>query len=208
LALEQDSVRKPLFDQEFGEGLHGPYNSRYFRNSQVSGILYRSRASDASNGNAARTRLVYRNRFKLHVVLKALYGKLDDAALSDFRGLRKRFNEAAKSVDCAVRFLVDTAKRSPPAHRECWFSGPSTLVNKTETFGLEKVDFTRHDLKGLEPAPRAAGQEGWRCLATLRGHKSLILSCAWSPDGQRLVSGSDDDTLRVWDAASGRCLSE
>ena len=32
------------------------------------------------------------------------------------------------------------------------------------------------------------------------------LACGWSPDGQRILSGSQDDTLKVWDAASGQCL--
>jgi len=38
------------------------------------------------------------------------------------------------------------------------------------------------------------------------GHHSPVTSCAWSPDGGRLVSGSYDNTLRVWEAESGRCL--
>ncbi|WP_224364956.1 NACHT and WD40 repeat domain-containing protein [Hyalangium versicolor] len=45
-----------------------------------------------------------------------------------------------------------------------------------------------------------------QCLLTLSGHKAAVVSCAWSPDGQRLLSGSDDFTLKVWDASSGRCL--
>ncbi len=36
-------------------------------------------------------------------------------------------------------------------------------------------------------------------VATLRGHSSEIRSVAFSPDGQRLVSGSNDWTFKLWD---------
>jgi WD40 repeat protein len=42
------------------------------------------------------------------------------------------------------------------------------------------------------------------CLLTLSGHASLVNACAWSPDGQRLLSGSFDNSLRVWDTSSGQ----
>ena len=38
------------------------------------------------------------------------------------------------------------------------------------------------------------------------GHTSGINCAVYSPDGQRIVSASDDDTLRIWDAYNGECL--
>ena len=34
----------------------------------------------------------------------------------------------------------------------------------------------------------------------LQGHPDYVTSVAFSPDGKRIVSGSDDTSLRVWDA--------
>jgi WD40 repeat protein/serine/threonine protein kinase len=41
---------------------------------------------------------------------------------------------------------------------------------------------------------------------TLAGHNGNVNAAAWSPDGTRVVTASDDDTARVWDASSGRLL--
>jgi WD40 repeat protein len=43
-------------------------------------------------------------------------------------------------------------------------------------------------------------------LKTLRGHLSGVWSVAFSPDGQRIVTGSGDHTAKVWDAASSKEL--
>ena len=38
-------------------------------------------------------------------------------------------------------------------------------------------------------------------LQTLKGHTDTVWSAAFSPDGQRIVSGSFDKTLKIWDAS-------
>ncbi|MCZ7638200.1 MAG: hypothetical protein M5U12_20470 [Verrucomicrobia bacterium] len=40
-------------------------------------------------------------------------------------------------------------------------------------------------------------------LKTLRGHLAPVVAVAFSPDGRRLVTGSYDNTARVWDAEQG-----
>ncbi|HEX9131269.1 MAG TPA: protein kinase [Ktedonobacteraceae bacterium] len=40
-------------------------------------------------------------------------------------------------------------------------------------------------------------------LYTYTGHKGSVLTAAWSPDGYRIASGSTDNTVQIWDAATG-----
>jgi len=42
----------------------------------------------------------------------------------------------------------------------------------------------------------------------LSGHTDWVRSVAFSPDGKRIVSGSDDNSLRLWDAVKGVPLNE
>ncbi|KAJ5541349.1 hypothetical protein N7494_006425 [Penicillium frequentans] len=49
--------------------------------------------------------------------------------------------------------------------------------------------------------------ENWSlCLQTLEGHSKEITQIAWSPDGSRLASVSDDHTIRIWDPATGQTI--
>jgi WD40 repeat protein len=43
------------------------------------------------------------------------------------------------------------------------------------------------------------------CLLTLEGHTDRVNSAFYSPDGSRIVSASNDKSIRIWDANSGQC---
>nr|VFJ68237.1 MAG: WD40 repeat [Candidatus Kentron sp. FM] len=53
------------------------------------------------------------------------------------------------------------------------------------------------DLQGPADAP----------VRLLQGHTDVVLSLAFSPDGGRLLSGSGDNTARLWDVESGKPLA-
>jgi hypothetical protein len=54
-------------------------------------------------------------------------------------------------------------------------------------------------------AAGAAGQVQQDIFAQL-GHVNEVLAVAFSPDGRTALSGSWDDTLKLWDVATGREL--
>jgi WD40 repeat protein len=43
-----------------------------------------------------------------------------------------------------------------------------------------------------------------KSVRTLKGHSSGVTSVSFSPDGRRIVSGSSDKTVKVWDAQTGQ----
>jgi WD40 repeat protein/serine/threonine protein kinase len=53
-------------------------------------------------------------------------------------------------------------------------------------------------------AVRVWDLEAGTLLATMRGHQNKVSSVAFSPDGRRVVSASQDQTLRVWEVGGKR----
>jgi eukaryotic-like serine/threonine-protein kinase len=75
----------------------------------------------------------------------------------------------------------------------------------TIAFAPDGKTFALHCVKwngGIQIHEAASG----RWLRTLQGHRERVMSLEFSPDGTRLLSGSMDQTARVWDWRSGREL--
>ena len=65
--------------------------------------------------------------------------------------------------------------------------GGGNTNKKTESSA--KVDYTK-----------------FTCLKTLEGHLETVNSVAFSPDGTKIISGSADNTVKIWNANTGECI--
>ena len=55
-------------------------------------------------------------------------------------------------------------------------------------------------------AAMTTGQEA--PLATFKGHTNAIYTVAYSPDGKSFVTGSFDNSAKLWDASTGKIIRE
>jgi len=65
----------------------------------------------------------------------------------------------------------------------------------------ELLDACPNDLRGWEWY--RLNHISDQAVMTLRGHDEVVYLVAFSPDGKRIISGSRDNTIKVWDSATG-----
>jgi nitrous oxidase accessory protein NosD len=71
----------------------------------------------------------------------------------------------------------------------------------TSTIGPRTVYAQVRD--GVENVSPTASVSIFLTSVSLTGHTDWVTSVAFSPDGRLLASGSDDDTIKLWEVASG-----
>ncbi|GKT96934.1 LOW QUALITY PROTEIN: beta transducin-like protein HET-E4s [Colletotrichum tofieldiae] len=94
-------------------------------------------------------------------------------------------------------------------HRASIESSPLQVYTSALIFSPRR-SIVRELFRQQEPAwivMKPSMEDEWdACLQTLEGHSSPVASVASTGDGTQLASASWDNTVKVWDAATGQCL--
>ncbi|KAJ7732746.1 WD40 repeat-like protein [Mycena maculata] len=117
--------------------------------------------------------------------------------LTTFRmELRDRVKDALLFVRC---FAIPISTAVPHIYLSAMVFAPANSITR-ETY-LQDIP----GVLGLK-----TGRECWwpGLQGVLRGHNGEVNSVAFSPDGRRIVSGSYDNTVRIWDAETQEQIRE
>ncbi|KPA36057.1 nwd1 protein [Fusarium langsethiae] len=113
----------------------------------------------------------------------------------------KEARQLTELLQDARRFILSHKRAIEIAPLQVYAS--ALVFSPTRTLIRELFEKEEPNWITLKPSV----ESDWNaCMQTLEGHGSWVYSVAFSADGQRLASGSDDKTVKMWDTATGACM--
>jgi len=111
--------------------------------------------------------------------------------------------EEARTAEAEQRKLAET--KTEDLRRSLYVNSINLADSKYKEGNIARVrellDLCPADLRGWE------WDRLWhisdQVMMTLRGHQNMVFSVAIDPDGEHIISGSQDGTVKVWDAETG-----
>jgi len=118
-----------------------------------------------------------------------------------------RFLRMLRQINPQYRDTAEWIQRYPLLG---WLSGAIRIIAIPNEFSGSKSIAFSPDSR-LMVSVRFDDVKIWEVASTmllhiLKGHKDDVNSVAFSPDGYCLASGSDDETIKIWDVAAGQLL--
>ncbi len=82
------------------------------------------------------------------------------------------------------------------------------LVLAIDAVDLAQRNLLPHEIPLAASSSLLTGVQTTQEKNRLQGHERAVLSVAFSGDGRRIVSGSNDDTVRLWDVETGQLIGD
>ncbi|KAJ6592977.1 WD40-repeat-containing domain protein, partial [Mycena capillaripes] len=116
----------------------------------------------------------------------------------------------ANEVTCLIEFVTDARRFVSCFWDAINQSAPHIYLSALALAPKDSKISERfsHEFPKLVSIKRGKMKQWPGTIAVLEGHTSDVRSVAFSPDGKRIVSGSHDSTVRIWDAETGAALRE
>ena len=110
--------------------------------------------------------------------------------------LKDRVSDRYKSVDDV---LADIKSSTSPS------STPTVIPSKSSNTIPPTIINTPP--QQYQSSPTTPGGQKWQCIHTLTSHVAAVRSVTISPDGETLASGSDDNTIKIWQLHKGNLVN-
>ena len=129
---------------------------------------------------------------------------------------RQRFVIAATATALVVSIVLTVValiQRNEAIEQKRLAQAQAVAATAEQVLDADPLLGTRLAAESVRIAPTEAGDTLLRRVAAsinhrvlLDGHSGIVSGASYSPDGERVVTASDDGTARIWDADSGEAL--